>query len=157
MITRTSRRTRHLAACAACLGAGLTLAAPAYAALGDIAAPVAGAATRTLAGGAASVVRYVDAGGTTIDEYVATANGEIFAYAWQGPTMPNVQVMLGRYAASYQTGAAALLAAQRGDLHAGRVERPDVVVETGGQMRSYVGRAWLPVALPAGVSKGDLR
>jgi hypothetical protein len=154
MITRTSSRARRLAAC---LGAGLAFAAPAYAALGDAATPVAGASTRTLAGGTASVVSYVDAGGTTIDEYVATANGEVFGYAWQGPTMPNLQALLGRYAASYQTGAAALLAAQRGDLHAARVERPDVVVETGGQMRSYVGRAWLPAALPFGVSEGDLR
>jgi hypothetical protein len=156
MITRTSRRARRLAACA-CLGGSLWLVAPAYAALGDAAVPVAGGSTRTLTGGAASVVSYVDAGGTTIDEYVATSNGEIFAYTWQGPTMPNLQALLGRYAASYQSGLAALLAAQRGDLHAARVERADVVVETGGQMRSYVGRAWLPAALPAGIGEGDLR
>jgi hypothetical protein len=156
MISRTSRRAGRLAACAG-LSAALWFAAPSYAALGDTAAPVAGAATRTLAGGAASVVSYVDAGGTTIDEYVATANGEIFAYAWQGPTMPNLQALLGGYAAAYRSGTAALLAAQRGDLHAARVECPDVIVETGGQMRSYVGHAWLPAALPAGVSEGDLK
>jgi hypothetical protein len=154
MTTRTSSRARYLAAG---LVAGLGFAAPVYAALGDPAAPVAGASTRTLAGGTADVISYVDAGGTTIDEYVATANGEIFGYAWQGPTMPNLQALLGRYAASYQTGAAELLAAQRGDLHAARVVRPDVVVETGGQMRSYVGRMWLPAALPDDVTEGDLR
>jgi hypothetical protein len=36
------------------------------------------------------------------------------------------------------------------------VVRPDVIVESGGQMRSYVGRAWLPDAMPAGVSPNDL-
>jgi hypothetical protein len=36
------------------------------------------------------------------------------------------------------------------------VVRSDVVVESGGQMRSYVGRAWLPRALPGGVTPADL-
>jgi hypothetical protein len=56
----------------------------------------------------------------------------------------------------YRAGATAERAAAR-SLHATRVEQPDVVVESGGQMRSYVGRAWLPNALPAGVSADDLR
>lgn len=154
--TRKPRRAGRLAAFA-CLNAGLWIAAPAHAALGDIAAPVAGATTHALAGGNASVVSYMDAGGTTISEYVAAANGKIFAYTWQGPTMPNLQTLLGPYAAAYRSGVAAEVAAQRGDLHAARVDRPDVVVETGGQMRSYLGRAWLPAALPAGMSEGDLR
>jgi hypothetical protein len=36
------------------------------------------------------------------------------------------------------------------------VVQPDVIVESGGQMRSYVGRTWLPGALPAGVTPDDL-
>ncbi len=157
MTTHRSRRTRRLAALACLAAASPWLAASAHAALGDTAAAVAGASTHTLASGAASEVSYVDAGGTTINEYVATANGKIFAYTWQGPTMPNLQALLGPYVAAYRSGAAALLVAQRGDLHAARVDQPAVVVETGGQMRSYLGRAWLPGALPAGVSEGDLR
>ncbi|WP_028224347.1 DUF2844 domain-containing protein [Paraburkholderia ferrariae] len=157
MTTRPFLRAGRLAACASLLAASLGAAAPAQAALGDTATPVAGATTRTIAGGTASVVSYVDAGGTTIDTYVARANGEIFAYAWHGPTMPNLAALLGRYAASWRSGASAALDAARGDLHSARVDQPDVVVETGGQMRSYVGRAWLPAALPAGVSEGDLR
>jgi hypothetical protein len=141
----------------ACLSPLLWLAPGAHAALGDTASPIAGASTRTLAGGAARVVSYVDAGGTTIDVYVASANSAIFAYAWHGPTMPNLRVLLGAYDASYRSGAAAVLAARPGNLHALRVDRPDVVVETGGKMRSYIGRAWLPAALPAGVGEGDLR
>lgn len=150
------RRVARLAGLA-WLSASVWLTTPAHAALGDSATPIAGASTNTIAGGAARVFSYVDAGGTTINEYVAAANDTIFAYSWQGPTMPNLRTLLGRHDASYRNGAAAALATQRGDLHAARVEQSDVVVETGGQMRSYVGRAWLPAALPAGVSEGDLQ
>jgi hypothetical protein len=156
MTAKQPWRVARLAALA-CLSAGVSIAMSARAALGDTATTIPGAATNTIAGSAARVSSYVDAGGTTINEYVATANNTTFAYSWQGPTMPNVRTLLGRHDASYRSGAAAALAAQRGDLHAARVDSGDVVVETGGQMRSYVGRAWLPAALPAGVSEGDLR
>jgi hypothetical protein len=114
-------------------------------------------ASRTLAGGAARVESYVDAGGTRYNEYIATGSGQIFAYTWQGPTPPNLDALLGHYAAAWRSGAAALHAADRDDLHAARVDTPTVVVETGGPMRSYVGRAWLPAALPTGVTEGDLQ
>jgi hypothetical protein len=69
--------------------------------------------------------------------------------------MPDLPELLGAYDASYLTGEAAALATER-DLHDARVVQPDVIVESGGQMRSYVGRAWLPDALPAGVTPDDL-
>jgi hypothetical protein len=149
------------AARAAALAALLSLTC-AHAELGGaIAAPGAGTAA-TSAGAAAApllngaVLRRtnVDAGGTTINEY-ASNTGEIFAYTWQGPTMPDLPALLGAYDASYRSGATAGFPAAH-DLHASRVVQPDVVVESGGQMRSYVGRAWLPGALPAGVTPDDL-
>src|ERR1700761_8221050 len=85
---------------------------------------------------------WTDEGGTKIHEY-ATGDGLIFAYTWEGPTMPNLDGLLGRYSASYRAKAAELAGA-RGSLHASRVVQPDVIVDSGGQMRSYVGRAWLP-------------
>ncbi|WP_063744665.1 DUF2844 domain-containing protein [Paraburkholderia oxyphila] len=137
-----------------CLAAG---AAPAHAALGDTVAsglpPTPASTTQTLAGGAARMTSYVDAGGTHFNEYIAASSGEIFAYVWQGPTPPDLDVLLGRYAAAWRSGAAALHASGRDGLHAARVDTPTVVVESGGHMRSYIGRAWLP----AGVSEGDLR
>ncbi|CAD6533899.1 DUF2844 domain-containing protein [Paraburkholderia sabiae] len=106
-------------------------------------------------GSAVRVQSTVDAGGTTINAY-ATCDGLIFAYAWQGPTMPDLARLLGPYADGYRAKAATQLSAF-GHLHASRVEQPDVVVESGGQMRSYVGRAWLPAAVPSGFSLADLR
>jgi hypothetical protein len=71
--------------------------------------------------------------------------------------MPNLRVLLGRHEASFRSGAADARSARHVGLHAARVDRSDVVVETGGHMRGYIGRAWLPGALPQGVSEGDLR
>jgi hypothetical protein len=99
--------------------------------------------------GALRMRTLTDAGNTTINEY-ATNTGEVIAYAWQGPTMPDLRELLGEYAASYRAGAAAATA--DGNLHVSRVARPDVIVESGGPMRGYVGRAWLPAALPPGVT-----
>ncbi|MFM0072093.1 DUF2844 domain-containing protein [Paraburkholderia sediminicola] len=112
------------------------------------------AAPQTLLNGALRLRTLTDAGNTTINEY-ATNTGQIIAYTWQGPTMPDLRALLGGYADSYRAGAAA--SAPDGNLHASRVVRPDVVVESGGPMRGYVGRAWLPEALPAGVTSDDLR
>jgi uncharacterized membrane protein len=114
----------------------------------------ANAAPVTLLNGAVQMRSRVDAGGTTVNEY-ASSTGQIFAYSWQGPTMPDLPALLGAYNASYRAGAAEGFAAGQ-DLHASRVVRSDVVVESGGQMRSYVGRAWLPRALPGGVTPADL-
>ncbi|MPW21800.1 DUF2844 domain-containing protein [Paraburkholderia sp. CNPSo 3157] len=142
------------------LAAGVTalLAGPAHAELGGtMSAPRAddGSTQRVLPGSTVQIRSTVDAGGTTINEY-ATSDGHVFAYTWQGPTMPDLTRMLGRYADRYRAKAAAQLN-EFSHLHASRVEQPDVIVESGGQMRSYVGRAWLPAALPAGISLADLR
>lgn len=129
----------------------------AYAELGGVMplqATSSSVAPRSVLNGALRLRTTTDAGGTTIDEY-ATSTGQIVAYAWQGPTMPDLRSLLGQYADSYRAGAAAVSSA--GNLHASRVVRPDVIVESGGPMRGYVGRAWLPAALPSGITADDLQ
>jgi len=110
-------------------------------------------APHPLLNGALRERTWTDAGNTTINEY-ATSTGQIIAYTWQGPTMPDLHALLGKYADSYKAGAAA---AANGDLHSSRIARSDVIVESGGPMRGYVGRAWLPAALPPGVTSDDLQ
>lgn len=112
------------------------------------------AAPQILLNGALRLRTSTDAGNTTINEY-ATHTGQIIAYTWQGPTMPDLRALLGQYADSYRTGASAAM--PDGNLHASRVVRPDVIVESGGPMRSYLGRAWLPAALPPGITAADFR
>jgi hypothetical protein len=116
--------------------------------------PAASGAQQTLMNGAVRLRTLTDPGGTTINEY-ATSTGRIVAYTWEGPTMPDLRALLGGYNASYHAGAAAVSA--DGNLHASRIVRPDVIVESGGPMRGYVGRAWLPAALPPGVAIDDLQ
>ncbi|MFM0238062.1 DUF2844 domain-containing protein [Paraburkholderia phytofirmans] len=111
-------------------------------------------APRAMLNGALRMRTLTDAGNTTIAEY-ATNTGQIIAYAWQGPTMPDLPALLGKYADSYRAGAAAATA--DGNLHVSRVARPDLIVESGGPMRGYAGRAWLPAALPPGVTADDFQ
>jgi hypothetical protein len=117
-------------------------------------ADAAASAPRTLLNGALRVRTLTDAGNTTINEY-ATSTGRIVGYAWEGRTMPDLDALLGKYADSYHTGAATSV--RDGNLHTSRIARPDVIVESGGPMRGYLGRAWLPAALPPGVTAHDLQ
>ena len=150
------RFCRSLAGCALATGV-LCASATAHAELGGTMpdhADAAASAPHTLLNGALRVRTLTDAGTTTINEY-ATSTGRIVGYAWEGPTMPDLDALLGKYAASYRTGAAT--SARDGNLHASRIARPDVIVESGGPMRGYLGRAWLPGALPPGVTANDLQ
>lgn len=116
------------------------------------------AAPRSLMNGALQMRTLTDAGNTTINEYAAS-DGRIVAYTWQGPTMPDLNALLGKYLNSYRAAAddPSDTANGNGNLHASRRVRPDVIVESGGPMRSYTGRAWLPGALPPGVNIENLQ
>jgi hypothetical protein len=90
--------------------------------------------------------------GTLLREFVG-ADGRVFAVAWNGPTIPNLRQALGRYFDAY--------AAAAGAKHSGhsqlRVARSDLVVQSSGHMRAFAGHAYLPQAVPNGVSIGELR
>jgi hypothetical protein len=151
-----SRFSPSLAAFALALGA-LCASAGAQAELGGTMpaqANPSATAPRMLLNGALRVRTLTDAGNTTINEY-ATSTGQIIGYAWEGPTMPDLRALLGKYADSYLAGAATPQVDT--NLHSSRVARPDVIVESGGPMRGYVGRAWLPAALPPGVTANHLQ
>jgi hypothetical protein len=89
--------------------------------------------------------------GTVLREYAAP-NGEVFAVTWRGPFVPNLKQLLGRYFDEY----AAAASARRSDHRHVDVRRSDLVVQAGGHMRAMIGRAYLPQAVPSGVSVGDL-
>jgi Protein of unknown function (DUF2844) len=89
--------------------------------------------------------------GTLVREYVSPA-GQVFAVAWQGPFMPDLQQTLGSYFGPYQS---AVRAARKGRSPVAIVT-PTLVVHSGGRLRAFFGVAYLPQALPAGVSAGEL-
>jgi Protein of unknown function (DUF2844) len=90
--------------------------------------------------------------GTLVREY-AGLDGQVFAIAWNGPFIPDMRQTLGSYFDSY----AAAAKAQRTDHRHLQIQLKDLVVQASGHMRAWRGRAYLPQAIPAGVSIGDLK
>src|SRR5471032_1229301 len=84
---------------------------------------------------------------TTLD------SGTVVAVSWNGPAIPDLRTLLG---AHFDT--MVRQAAKRP--HAGHsqftLNQSDVVIESGGHMRAYVGRAWIPDQLPAGFASADI-
>jgi hypothetical protein len=89
--------------------------------------------------------------GTRLREFVGS-DGKVFAIAWKGPTIPNLRQTLGQYFDNYVTAAKAT---HMGHTHL-QIQQGDLVVQAGGHMRAFSGRAYLPQAIPGGVSVGDL-
>ncbi|MGB7195892.1 MAG: DUF2844 domain-containing protein [Collimonas pratensis] len=139
-------------------------AAPAFAALGAAAgpAPVNGAvqADSARAKASARVSNYngytvsetVQPSGTTVREYISPAN-VVFAVSWQGPDMPNLQELLGTYADQYVSAASVPHAGRR----AVAIQSDQLVLHSGGHMRSFAGSAYVPSLLPQGVTPSDIR
>ena len=90
--------------------------------------------------------------GTTVREYVA--GGRVFAVTWDGPMLPDLKALLGKYFD-------AMVAESQKAPRAGRsrigVNLPAVVINSGGHMRAFEGSAWIPAQLPAGFTPDDLR
>ncbi|WP_051229178.1 DUF2844 domain-containing protein [Paludibacterium yongneupense] len=127
--------------------ASLTLTTPALAALGDqLATPASGQRVLSaVTSGNYTQRETVDGTGLHLREYVTSA-GIVFAVAWNGPAMPNLQQIFGSSYSSFQSAAQA-----RSSLNAlGHRASGDLEVETGGHMGAYVGRAWLKSRLPDG-------
>jgi hypothetical protein len=90
--------------------------------------------------------------GTVLREYAAV-DGKVFAVTWNGPFIPNLKQSLGGYFAEFSAAAPAAHGTRKHLL----VRQPDLVVESAGHMRAHHGIAYLPQALPSGVSVGDLQ
>jgi hypothetical protein len=90
--------------------------------------------------------------GTALREYSAV-DGKVFAVTWNGPAMPNLRQTLGRYFDDYVAAAKT----NRSGHHHLEIHNSDLVVRAGGHMRAFSGIAYLPEAVPAGVSVGDLQ
>jgi hypothetical protein len=90
--------------------------------------------------------------GTRVREFVSPA-GKVFGVAWAGPFMPDLKQILGKYFDQY---AAALKTRpiRRGPL---AIRGPGLVVDTGGHMRAWAGRAYVPELVPARMQVDEIR
>ncbi len=141
-----------LALAAAAPSARAALGQPASSALAD-GRPVAAQALR--AGGASQVTEttVVDATGVTLHEY-SGADGVVFAIAWAGGTIPDLQQVLGSYFPAYRAWREAHPApSYRSPV---RVRSPQIVAHAAGHMRAYAGSAYVPALVPAGVDLASL-
>ena len=90
--------------------------------------------------------------GTVLREY-AGLDGTVFAVAWKGPKIPNLRLALGQYYDAFVTAAQTRHAGGRTHLD---IRQSDWVMQSSGHMRAFQGRAYLPQALPAGVSLDEI-
>lgn len=91
--------------------------------------------------------------GVVVREF-ATSSGKIFAVAWHGPFHPDLQHLLGVHFAQYQQA----MQSPNGRVAHGPVtiQQGNLVVELGGHMRDFVGRAYLSDQVPAGVRAEEI-
>ena len=109
------------------------------------------AAARALAAQKYTVQEIQEPNGTVIREYLSLS-GKVFAVAWNGPQVPDLQQLFGSYFKSYQDA----VRARPGGHGPVRVESADLVVHSGGHMRAFSGLAYVPQLTPADVSIGEL-
>ena len=142
------------------LGLSLIWVQPVRAALGSDAASVLtdGAelqgAVNSVPGQQYDIEEINAASGVRVREFL-NRNGIVFAVTWSGPVVPDLRMLLGASFDSYTKAVAALK--QPGLRRSLRIATPELVVESGGHMRAYSGRAYLPLLIPAGASTADLR
>jgi hypothetical protein len=95
------------------------------------------------------------ASGTVVREYISSG-GSVFAVAWQGQFVPNMQQLLGTYFDQYSAAVKA-----NKDAHAGRhplnLQLPGLVVQMNGYTHAYHFRAYVPQQVPAGVTEEELQ
>ena len=94
-------------------------------------------------------------GSVFVKEYVTTA-GKVFAVTWHGQFIPDMQQVLGTYFDQYTLAAKAQREGHYGH-HPLNIQQPGLVVQTGGHMRAYVGKAYVPEMVPQGVNVDALQ
>ncbi|GAC1303001.1 MAG: DUF2844 domain-containing protein [Steroidobacteraceae bacterium] len=156
MATRSIRLIERLVLCAAVLAVAV-LPAQARAALGEPAASASRDADE-LHGAIKSTQRSSYRvheirlpSGTILREF-STLDGPVFAVAWNGPAMPNLRQALGRYFDDYVRAAES----NHGRRHF-QMQNDRFVMQSSGRMRAFSGRAFLPGAIPAGVTVDELQ
>ncbi len=99
-----------------------------------------------------SVQQITAADRSVVNEYVSPA-GMVFGISWRGMAMPNLQLLLGSYYPQLQQAAQARVR-RRGPLV---LRTAQLVVQSGGHLRSFHGRAYVPSLLPKGVAEEVVR
>jgi hypothetical protein len=98
------------------------------------------------------VLKISSAAGTSVREYV-NKDGIVFAVSWSGPVRPDLQRLLGEHFTAYAAAVAAV--DHPGVRRSLRVVSSGLIVELGGHLRDYAGRAYLAALIPAGATAAE--
>lgn len=137
----------------------LGLVSPAWAALGDNSASVQVDSVRMngtlhrIATEHYTIQEIRTSNGQTIREFVSPG-GSVFGVAWEGPTTPNLEQLLGSFFEPFRQASQQRQPQSRGPL---LIETPTLVVQQSGHLRAFRGRAFLPAALPRGVQSSEIQ
>lgn len=166
----TSMRPWSVMGLPAALAILLSVPSQALAVLGETIEPAAtsGTASRSTTGSTGNAVQRTTLGptgrsaysthektneaGTRVREY-AGPDGKVFAVAWDGPAKPNLRQLLGAYFEEF----AGTSSAQNGSHHKSAMDNGRLVVRSSAYLRNFSGVAFLPSAMPEGVSPEDLQ
>ena len=139
----------------------LCMSLPAFAGLGEEASSVDAdqahmqGERRTTPAAAYSIHEITAATGIRVREYVSSF-GQVFGVAWQGPWPPDMRQILANYFETYRQAAQT-----QANSHTGRkplvIRQPEFVLHSGGHMRSFNGRAYVPSLLPSGVTPESIQ
>jgi hypothetical protein len=157
-VTTTVRFRYKLALTVALTVLGSAATLPTFAALGEDASSVdtdvakMKGQSRATAIAGYTVKEITVPSGTTVREYVS-AEGKVFAVTWSGMTQPDLQQTLGTYFEQYTSAAAA----PHDGHHHLSVTQDNFVLVTGGHMRAWRGKAYVPALLPPGFSVDELQ
>ena len=128
----------------------------AFAALEEAPSDLPAAKVHRTPGATSAGAGYTDIGrtlksGTVVHEFV-DATGSVFAVTWSGPFKPDLKKLLGRHFGALGQGAQG-----GGNPGPAGASTDDVVIQSGGHMGAFEGRAWIPSRLPAGFDTQEMK
>jgi uncharacterized protein DUF2844 len=90
--------------------------------------------------------------GSMVREFVSLSD-VVFAVAWEGPSLPDLRQFLGSHFEQYVEAART----QGGGPGPRVIQQPGLVVNVGGHMRAFSGKAYIPQMLPQGLSPEQIQ
>jgi hypothetical protein len=130
----------------------------AHAALGGVPEQFNGEGTTVISSVSSAASGYLThdtslATGTQVREYIST-QGIVFALTWEGPILPDLKSLLGKHFRTMVEESTRLPRAGRSSID---INRPEVIINSGGHMRAFKGSAWIPAEFPRGFTSDDVR
>lgn len=116
--------------------------------------------TRRMIAAQSYTVHEIQAANSTVVREYVSGDGMVFAVAWRGPWLPDMRQLLGSYFEQYQAAMQAQSGTGSGTHIVRRpvmVNQPGLVVQIGGHIRAFGGRAYIPELLPSGVRVEDIQ